>query len=144
MSSCIASKAPACCSAETTLPEVARLMVEHDCGAIPVTDDDLGKQIVGMVTDRDIVTRTIAERRNPLDLRARDVMTPNTATVRQEADLNDICRVMEERQVRRIPVVDADGNCVGIISQADLARKGPDVVAAEVVKEVSQSRAVWM
>src|SRR5690349_8759583 len=108
------SATPACCTSETTLPEVARMMVEHDCGAIPIIEDSMGKQVVGILTDRDIVTRTIAERRNPLDLRAKDVMTPNVATVSADTDLDEICQVMEQRQVRRIPVVDADGSCVGI------------------------------
>jgi CBS domain-containing protein len=140
----IMSPTPACCTPDTPLSETARQMVEHDCGAIPIIEDTMGKQVTGIVTDRDIVCRTIAERRNPLDLRARDVMTPNVATVSDDVELDEVCRIMEERQVRRIPVVDANGSCVGIISQADLARKGPDTVAAEVVKEVSQPRAVWM
>jgi CBS-domain-containing membrane protein len=71
-------------------------------------------------------------------------MTPNVATVNADAELDEVCQVMENRQVRRIPVVDAENSCVGIIAQADLARKGPETVAAEVVREVSQPRAVWM
>ena len=140
----IMSPTPACCTPDTPLPEVARQMVEHDCGAIPIIEDTMGKQVVGIITDRDIVCRTIAERRNPLDLRARDVMTPNVATVPDDTNLDEVCRVMEHRQIRRIPVVDASNSCVGILSQADLARKGPGHEAAEVLKEVSQPRAVWL
>ena len=139
----IMSPTPACCTPDTALHEVARQMVEHDCGAIPIVEET-GKQVVGIVTDRDMVTRGIAERRNPLELRAKDVMTPNIETVSEEASLEDVCNAMEQRQVRRIPVVDRNGSCVGIISQADLARKGPEGVMAEVVKEVSQPRAAWM
>jgi len=140
----IMTPTPCCTTTETTLPEVARLMVEHDCGAIPIIEDSMGKQVVGIITDRDIVCRTLAERRNPMDLRARDVMTPNVATVSSDSTIEEVCRTMEQRQVRRIPVVDADHSCIGIISQADLARKGSDQATAEVVKEVSQPRAVWM
>jgi CBS-domain-containing membrane protein len=139
----IMTPTPACCTADTALHEVARQMVEHDCGAIPIVAE-MGKQVVGIITDRDMVTRGIAERRNPLELRASDVMTPNVATVHQDTDLNEVCEAMEQRQVRRIPVLDEQDCCVGIISQADIARKSPDSVTAEVVKEVSQPRAAWM
>lgn len=139
----IMSPTPACCTPDTALPEVARQMVEHDCGAIPIVEE-MGKQVVGIVTDRDMVTRGIAERRNPLELRAKDVMTPNVETVSEDASLEEICNAMEQRQVRRIPVIDRNGGCVGIVAQADLARKGPESATAEVVKEVSQPRAAWM
>ena len=134
---------PACCTADTALHEVARQMVEHDCGAIPIVEE-MGKQVVGIITDRDMVTRGIAERRNPLDMRAKDIMSPNVATVHQDTSLDEICQTMEQRQVRRIPVLDDGDCCVGMISQADIARKSPENVTAEVVKEVSQPRAAWM
>ena len=99
----IMTPTPCCTTTETTLPEVARLMVEHDCGAIPIIEDSMGKQVVGIITDRDIVCRTLAERRNPMDLRARDVMTPNVATVSSDSSIEEVCRTMEQRQVRREP-----------------------------------------
>jgi CBS domain-containing protein len=140
----IMTATPACCTPDTPLPEVARQMVEHDCGAIPIVEDAMGKQVVGILTDRDIVTRTVAERRDPMDLKARDVMTPNVATVNENSSLSEVAEIMEQRQVRRIPVVDAQNCCVGIVSQADLARKGPEDMTAEMVREVSQPRTVWM
>ena len=72
---------PACCTADTPLPEVARLMVEHDCGEIPVVQNETKKIPVGVVTDRDIVCRTVAKDRNPLDLTAADCMTRPVVTV---------------------------------------------------------------
>ena len=139
----IMTPTPACCTPDTALHEVARQMVEHDCGAIPIVEE-MGKQVVGIVTDRDMVTRGIAERRNPLEMKAKDIMTPNVETVHENTSLEEICEAMEQRQVRRIPVLDDNDCCVGMISQADIARKGPESVTAEVVKEVSQPRAAWM
>jgi CBS domain-containing protein len=140
----IMSPTPACCTPDTPLPEVARQMVEHDCGAIPIIEEGMGKQVLGIVTDRDIVTRAVAERRNPLEMRARDVMTPNVATVQEEATIEEVCEAMEQRQVRRIPVVDANSSCIGIVSQADIARSISQDAVGEVVRQVSQPRSMWI
>lgn len=94
------------------------LMVEHDCGAIPVVEDERNRKPVGIVTDRDITCRTVAEGKNPLEMTVGDCMTGSCATVSQKDDVEDCCRIMEENQVRRVPVVD-DG---GIVAQADIAR----------------------
>ena len=127
---------PACCSTGTPLPEVARLMVAHDCGEIPVLDG--GRKVVGVITDRDITCRTVAKGRNPLDIEAGDVMSSPAVTVTSDADLEDCCRVMEEHQIRRVPVVDASGACCGMVAQADIARHASATDTAEVVREVSQ------
>lgn len=127
---------PACCSPDTPLPEVARLMVEHDCGEIPVVDAD--KKPLGVVTDRDITCRTVAEGKNPLELTARDCMSSPVVTVTPETSVDDCCKVMEENQVRRVPVVDESGACCGMVSQADVAQRGSKEETAEVVKEVSR------
>ena len=132
---------PACCTAETSLQEVANLMVENDCGAIPVVDSEDSNKPIGLITDRDIVCRAVAEGLNPLDLTANDCMTSDVLTVTEQTSFEECCRLMEEKQVRRVPVVDADGALVGIVALADVAREGRKTTAGEVVKEVSNPTA---
>ena len=127
---------PACCSPHTTLDEVARLMARNDCGEIPVIDT--ADQIVGVVTDRDIVCRVVAEGKNPMTYPAETCMTRPATTVQVDASLEDLVAVMERQQIRRVPVVDASGRCVGIVSQADVARSGSKNTVAELVREVSR------
>jgi CBS domain-containing protein len=129
---------PACCTAETSLPEVARMMVGKDCGEIPVVDNTSSKVPIGVVTDRDIVCRTIANGLNPLDLTAADCMSKPTVTVKQDISLEECCRIMEEKLIRRVPVVDDRGSCVGIIALADIALHTGKNVAGHIVKEVSE------
>lgn len=134
----IMSKDPACCTRETSLQDVARLMIEHDCGEIPVVDNVESKRPVGVVTDRDITIRTVALGKNPLELRARDCMSSPAVTVTPETSLDECCEVMEENQLRRVPVVDQAGCCCGIVSQADIAQHASKGEAGEVVREVSR------
>jgi CBS domain-containing protein len=132
---------PACCTANASLQEVANLMVENDCGAIPVVDSEDSKRPVGLITDRDIVCRVVAEGLNPLELTANDCMTSDVLTVTEQSSFEECCRLMEEKQVRRVPVVDENGACVGIVALADVAREGRKTTAGEVVKEVSNPTA---
>lgn len=127
----------ACCTRDTKLQDVARLMVQNDCGAIPVIEDS-SNRIIGILTDRDIVLRSIAAGKNPMDLTAADCMTTNVYVCEMNSDVQDCCKTMEEHCVRRIPVVDDNRACRGIVAQADIARECPDPVVAEVLKEVSQ------
>ena len=127
---------PRCCSADTPLNEVARLMVECDCGEIPVVDS--AKKLIGVVTDRDIVCRAVAKDLNTAMAKAEEVMTCPVVSVREECSLEDVLATMEEHQIRRVPVVNADGRICGIISQADVALEGSESDTAELVKEVSR------
>lgn len=129
---------PACCTPETSLRETARLMVEHDCGCVPVVENTENMKPVGTITDRDICCRTVAEGKNPLEMTAGDCMTAPVVTVAEDASVDDCCRVMEENQVRRVPVVDAKGGCCGIVAQADIAQHASTAQAGNVVREVSQ------
>jgi CBS domain-containing protein len=135
----IMTKDPACCTAETGLQEVAQIMVDHDCGCVPVVDSEKSKIPVGMITDRDITTRVVAEGKNPLDLTAADAMTATVVSVTPETSIEECCSVMESSQIRRVAVVDANGSCCGIVAQADIATNAPAFETAEVVQEVSKS-----
>lgn len=128
----------ACCTRDTNLRDVAHLMVEHDCGAIPVVEDEEGRKPVGIVTDRDITCRTVAQGKNPLELTAGDCMTRTSTAVTPETDVDECCRILEEQQIRRAPVVDEKGSCCGIVAQADIAHHAGQDKAGEVVQQVSQ------
>ena len=127
---------PQCCSADTPLNEVAKLMVECDCGEIPVVD--AGKKLIGVVTDRDIVSRAVAKDLNTASVKASEVMTQPVISVREECTLDEVVSTMEEHQIRRVPVLDSTGCVCGIISQADVALKAPESETGEMVKEVSR------
>jgi CBS domain-containing protein len=134
----VMTASPACCTPDTPLPEVARMMVDNDCGEVPVVNNKESKIPVGVVTDRDIVCRTIAKDRNPLDLTAADCMSKPIVTVSPEIPVEECCRIMEEKQIRRVPVVDANGAICGIVALADIALQARNGVAGQVVKEVSE------
>ena len=129
---------PACCTTDTSLPEVARLMVGNDCGEIPVVEDNITKIPIGVVTDRDIVCRVIAKDQNPLEMTAGTCMSKPVVTVTPHMSLEECCRLMEEKLVRRLPVVDDGGTCVGIVSVADIALHTGKNVAGHIVREVSE------
>lgn len=132
----IMTENPALCTPETPLDEVARLMREHDCGEIPIIDP--AEQPIGVVTDRDIVCRVIAEGKNPMAYPAAICMSQPVATVSIDAPLGEVVTTMEHHQVRRVPVVDERGRCVGIISQADIAWMSRNRDVAELVREISR------
>ena len=137
----IMTKDPTCCTPDTGLQEVAQMMVDSDCGCIPVVDSEGSKMPIGMITDRDITCRVVAKGQNPLDLTAQDAMTTTVVSVTPDTSIEDCCDLMEESQVRRIAVVDENGACCGIIAQADIATNASDRKTAEVVQEVSRGAA---
>ncbi len=128
----------ACCTRDTNLQEVAQKMVECDCGAIPVVESEESRKLVGIITDRDIVCRTVAQGKNPLEMTAGDCMTGSCTTVTPDTDVEECCHVLEEKQIRRVPVVDESGGCCGMVAQADIARRAGEHETAEVVQRVSQ------
>ncbi len=125
---------PACCRSDSSLSESAKLMAEHDCGALPVVDENNAP--VGIVTDRDICCRGVAEGRGG-DAKVSDIMTRDVLTVSPEDDVEACCDKMEERQVRRAVVIDGEGKCCGMVAQADIARKANSDITAELVRDVS-------
>ena len=127
---------PACCTAGTPLRDVARLMAEHDCGQIPVVDE--AQRPIGVVTDRDIAIRVVAQGKDTNNACASDAMTSPVRTVNADTSLKDLVCTMEADQIRRVPVVDNDGRLTGIVSIADIALAGKDEATAEIVKEVSE------
>jgi CBS domain-containing protein len=129
---------PTCCTVDTSLEEVAQMMVECDCGCIPIIDNEDSMRPIGTVTDRDITIRAVAEGMNPLEMTAGDIMSSPVVTVTPETSIEECSRLMGENQVRRVVVVDNRGACCGMVAQADLALDASSRVTAEVVEKVSQ------
>jgi CBS domain-containing protein len=122
-------------SPDTPITEMAKLMCERDIGAIPIGEND---RLIGMVTDRDIVCKGLAQ--ESFDLRqatAREVMTPGIHCCREDDDLAKAVRHMEELKVRRLPVVNKNKRMVGILSLGDISRSAPGDLLSECVKSVS-------
>jgi CBS domain-containing protein len=131
------TKGVATCSAETPVVEVARMMVQHDCGEIPVTNADT-RHLVGVVTDRDIVCRAVATGRDTAQMSAGECMTTPVVCVTADATMEECRAVMEQNQVRRVPVVDERGMICGIVSQADIARFAATRETGHLVSAVSE------
>jgi CBS domain-containing protein len=118
----------------TSVKELARLMREHDIGAIPIGEND---RLVGMVTDRDIVCRGVAEGIDTNKTTARQVMSKGIVFCRDEEELDDAARIMEHKKVRRLPVINKDKRMIGMLSLGDVAEAGPRDLMGEVMKSVS-------
>jgi CBS domain-containing protein len=127
---------PARCTVSTTVDEIAKLMVANNCGEIPIVD--AADHVIGVVTDRDIVCRVVAQGKNPIGHTAEECMSHSIVTVDPETPLDEVVATMERHQIRRVPVIVDGGCCAGIISQADVARTEPEHEVAELVREVSQ------
>lgn len=124
---------------DTSLHVIAQMMVENDCGCIPIVATSETKNPIGMITDRDIVVRTVAENRDPFDLQAEDIMTGGIVTVSPETSIEECCHLMESKQIRRIAVIDESGALCGMVAQADIANNASTDKTAEVVQEVSKA-----
>ena len=122
-------------SPDTPVTEIAKLMREHDIGAIPIGEND---RLIGMVTDRDIVCKGLAnDGFDPGSATAREVMTPGIHCCREDDDLAKAVRHMEELQVRRLPVINKSKRMVGILSLGDVSHSAPGNLLSEWVRSVS-------
>ena len=131
----VMTASPTCCKPTDKLDSVAKLMLDHDCGEIPVCD---GTRLAGVITDRDIVCRAVALGKTPATVPVSDVMTSDVYTIGQNAELEDALELMETKLVRRLPVVDLSGQIVGIVSEADLVAKAPILKVARTIRSVSK------
>lgn len=119
---------------DTPLGEIARMMRDQDIGSVPIGEND---RLVGMVTDRDIVCKGVADGRDVASLSAREVMTGPIVFCRAEDDMDDAVRIMEEHEVRRLPVINADKRMVGILSMGDVADLARRDLTAEMTRAVA-------
>ena len=137
----IMTKDPACCTPETNLQEVAQMMLEHDCGLIPVVNNQEDKKPTGTITDRDIAIRTFATGQNPLEMKASNIMSMGVTTVKPDTSVQECADVMENKKIRRVLVVDNSGGVCGIVAQADVAESGNPELISNMVEEISESEA---
>jgi CBS domain-containing protein len=121
---------------ETTLVDAAQTMKELDVGPLPVCDGD---QLLGMVTDRDIIVRAIAEARDPRTTEVREIMTSEVVCCREADDVRQAAKLMQEQQLRRLLVVNDEGRLVGIVSLGDIVlQTGDDKLAGKTLEKVSE------
>jgi CBS domain-containing protein len=134
------TKNPVCCLPDDMAAKAAGLMKSGNIGSVPVIENEQTKKLVGIVTDRDLALKIVAEGRDSRSTKVADVMTGKVVTCGAEDDLQKALDAMAEHQLRRIPVVDNDNRILGIIAQADVAtRVDQPEKTAEMVKEISQA-----
>jgi len=127
---------PRAVNPDTPLSQVAELMATEDVGAVPIVDGD---RLVGMVTDRDIVVRAVAQGKDPRGMPAAEASSRDLVTVAPDQDLDDALRLMASHQVRRLPVVDEEERLVGVVSQADVAAEAKEKRAGEMLEDISRA-----
>lgn len=127
---------PYCVRPEDTVDQAAQLMKENHVGPVPVIDHE--KRLVGIVTDRDLAIKVVAEDRLPRNTKIADVMTREPYSCGPNDDVEQIIQTMEEHQVRRVPIVDEGRHVLGIVAQADVATKLAHETTAGAVEEISQ------
>ena len=136
----VMTKGPKTCAPTDFVQQAAQLMKSEDVGPIPIVGDN--DKLEGIITDRDIVLKVVAEGRDPKTTKLADVMSTDLITCTSDGDIEETLNLMEDNQIRRIPVVDASGRLVGIISQADIATRLDDSEkTAELVEDISKAAA---
>ena len=135
----VMTRDPICCEPDDAVTAVAEVMKKRDVGSVPVVDSHASRRLVGIVTDRDLVTKVVAGGRQVSSSTVRDAMTSNPASCHEDDDVSRAVSLMAERQVRRMPIVDRDGRLTGIIAQADVAtRVSRDETTGELVEAISE------
>jgi CBS domain-containing protein len=136
----VMTKDPACCLPGDAIVKAARLMKSEDVGSLPVVESADSRRLIGIITDRDIVVKVVADGRSADTAAVREAMTPNPVSCREDDDVEHAVKLMKERQVRRMPIVDASGRLAGIIAQADVAtRVQKDSKTGELVEAISEA-----
>ena len=135
----VMTKDPVCCEPGDPVTRAAEMMRSHDVGSLPVVETIDSRRVIGIVTDRDVVTKVVASNRNVSSATFNDAMTKNPAVCREDDDLERAMSLMADHQVRRMPVVDASGRLSGIIAQADVATRGHrEERTGELVEAISE------
>jgi len=138
----IMTKTPVCCLPDDLVIKAAELMKSENIGPILIIENEQTQKLVGIVTDRDLALKIVAEGRDAKSTKVETVMTRKVVTCRAEDDLQKALDAMSEHQLRRIPIVDNDNKILGIISQADVAtRVNQSGKTAAMVKGISRSNA---
>ena len=131
---------PVCCVPGDTAQSVAKIMCEHNVGSIPVVVDQQSRNLTGIITDRDLCCSIIAQGLDPKATSIQKFMRQNPVACRDGEDLDGCEQAMQKHQIRRIPVIDVEGRCIGIVAQADLALKEKPEKVSKTVAEISRSK----
>jgi CBS domain-containing protein len=131
---------PVCCVPTDTAQKVAQILRDQNVGALPVVADKQSLKLIGMITDRDICCSIVAEGLDPKTTTIVNYVSSDLVTCRDGENLDNCQQAMQERQIRRIPIVDGEGRCVGIVSQADLALKDKPEKVSKTVSEISKPK----
>jgi CBS domain-containing protein len=132
----IMTRNPEVVPSDSTLQDAALKMQELDVGILPISDGD---RLVGTLTDRDITVRATAQGRNPTETQVREVMTPDVVYCFEDQDVSEAAKLMQERQIRRLPILSQEKRLVGIVSLGDVAvHSGAENVVSETIKQVSE------
>jgi CBS domain-containing protein len=126
---------PCTIDAEKSVAYAAKMLRDEDVGLAPIVE---GGKLIGMLTDRDIAIRVVAEEKDPGQVKVRDVASKQVVTIDPQQDLDEALRIMAKHQVRRLPVVEEDGQLVGVVAQADIAREGDERKTGKLVEEISE------
>ena len=130
---------PECCLPSDSVVKAAKMMKSRDVGPIPIVTDKDSRKLAGILTDRDLAIKVVAEARDPTATQIEEVISQDVVTCKKDDDVNEVLKLMERHQVRRIPVVDNGDHLLGIIAQADVAtRLGRAQATGKVVEEISQ------
>ncbi len=136
----VMTKNPICCLPDDNVGKVAEMMKKTNIGSIPVVENEQSRKLVGIVTDRDLAIKIVAEGRDAKSTKVEAVMTHKVVTCHPDDELQKALEAMSEHQLRRIPIVDNNNKILGIIAQADVAvRVNQPEKTAAVVKEISES-----
>ena len=133
----VMTKNPECVSEKDSVLQVARIMRDQDTGVVPVVD---GKKIIGLITDRDIVVRAIAEGKEINSVKVNEVMTKSVRSVKEDSTVDEVLNLMGNAEIRRVPVVNRNNELVGIVSIGDLAsRTNKDNKVGKTVENISEA-----
>ncbi len=130
----VMTSSPKTCEPSTTVVDAAKVMAQEDVGPVPIVE---AGRLVGLVTDRDLVVRVLAEGKDPTSTTIGEIASADLTTVTPESDLQEALELMSASQVRRLPVVE-NGKLVGIVAQADVARAADEEKTGEVVQDISR------
>jgi CBS domain-containing protein len=129
---------PKCVSEKDSIRDAARIMKDQDTGVVPVLD---GKKIIGLITDRDIVVRGLAEGKNLENMRVNELMTKSVRSVREDAAVSEVLQLMSSSEIRRVPVVNSSDELVGIVSIGDISiNTNQDNKVGKAIESISEAR----
>jgi CBS domain-containing protein len=134
----VMTRQPICCLSSDTVLAVSKILRDEDIGSMPIVSDSSSRRLEGIITDRDLVCRIVSEGLDPRTTIIESFITRNPVTCRPEQSLESCEKLMQTHRVRRVPVVDKEGRCVGMLSQADVARSEQAEKVHKMVAEISR------